>query len=306
MALSQISHVRPSTLSAALEIMYRVPPLDLFIQNSAQNAAIRVKPDTSWQPASKAKARVAHGRHLQHQFPAGLWQANTNEITHGNVWEKNYTVQFPTKEIAMLPSDDIDAYTDGSLMGGKSGAGAFILRKSDGKRKHFCSLRGNTKQVTVFQSEVIAVKAAAKALLSNDPSGERIVFHVDNQATLKTLVSTLLREQVKLNPYGVPQGGGLSPILLVIFTADMPEVCTVAQLKLYADDTTGFVVGDSIEDVCQDLEKASEEVLQYMRWNKLSPNEKKTQFLVFHRDGARDIQGGQFVSRSPRVLFYLG
>jgi hypothetical protein len=77
----------------------------------------------------------------------------------------------------MLPCGDIDAYTDGSLMGGKSGAGAFILRKSDGKRKHFCSLRGNTKQATVFQSEVIAVKAAAEALLSNDPSGEQIVFH---------------------------------------------------------------------------------------------------------------------------------
>jgi ribonuclease HI len=104
--------------------------------------------------------------------------------------KKNYSVQFPTKEIEMLPSVDIDAYTDGSLMGGKSGAGAFILRKSDGKRKHFISLRGNTKQATVFQSEVIAVKAAAKALISNNPSGERIVFHVDNQATLKTLDST--------------------------------------------------------------------------------------------------------------------
>jgi hypothetical protein len=47
MALSHISHVRPSTPSAALD-MYGVPPLDLFIQNCAQNAAIRVKPDTSW------------------------------------------------------------------------------------------------------------------------------------------------------------------------------------------------------------------------------------------------------------------
>jgi hypothetical protein len=59
-----------------------------------------------------------------------------------------------------------------------------------------------------------------------------------------------------LNPYGVPQGGGLSPILFVIFTAYMPDVCTVAQLILNTDDTTGFVVGDLIEDVCQDLEKA--------------------------------------------------
>jgi hypothetical protein len=152
-------------------VLYGVPPLDLFIQNCAQNAAIRVKPDTSWQPPVKDKAQVAHGRHLQHQFPAGLWQEDTGEIIHENVWEKNYTVQIPTKEIDMLPSGDIDAYTDGSLMGGKSGAGAFILKKSKRERRHFCSQRGNTKQATVFQSEVIAVKAAADAKISNDPSG---------------------------------------------------------------------------------------------------------------------------------------
>jgi hypothetical protein len=190
MALSQIAHVRPSTPSAALEIMYGVPPLDLFIQNYAQNAAISVKPDTTWQPPGKNKARVAHGRHLQHRFLAGLWQADTNEITHENVWEKNYTVQIPTKEIDILPSGDIDAYTDGSLMGGKSEAVAFILKKSEEKRRHFCSLRGNTKQATVFQSEVITVKAAAKALISNNLSGIRTVFNADNQATLKRLDST--------------------------------------------------------------------------------------------------------------------
>jgi hypothetical protein len=146
--------------------------------------------DNPLQPPAKDKARVAHGRHLQQQFPAGLWQADTDKITHENVREKNYTVQIPTKEIDMLPSGDKDAYTDGALMGGKSGAGAFFLKKSIGERKHFCSLRGNTKQATVFQSEVIAVKAAAEALISNDPSGKRIVFHVDNQATLMTLDST--------------------------------------------------------------------------------------------------------------------
>jgi hypothetical protein len=122
-------------------------------------------------PAKDRQKTIAHGSHLQHQFPAGLWQTDTDEITHENVWDKNYTVQIPTKEIDMLPSGDIDAYTDGSLMGGNSGAGAFILKKSSGKRRHFCSLRGNTKQATVFQSEVIAVKAAAEAQISNIPSG---------------------------------------------------------------------------------------------------------------------------------------
>jgi hypothetical protein len=46
------------------------------------------------------------------------------------VWEKNYSVRVPTKEIDMLPSGDIDAYTNGSLMGGRSGAGTYILKKT--------------------------------------------------------------------------------------------------------------------------------------------------------------------------------
>jgi hypothetical protein len=71
-------------------------------------------------------------------------------------------------------------------MAGKSLSGAFILRKLDGKINQFCSLRGNTKQATVFQYKVSAVKAAAKALINNNPSGKQMVFLVDNQASLKT------------------------------------------------------------------------------------------------------------------------
>jgi hypothetical protein len=126
MELTQITHIRRSTPSTALEIMYGVPPWT-YSYRAVPKMQLSVKPDTSWQPPAKDKARVAHDRHLQHQFPAGLWQADTNKITHENVWEKNYTVQIPTKEIDMLPSGDIDAYIDGSFVGGKSGAGAFIL-----------------------------------------------------------------------------------------------------------------------------------------------------------------------------------
>jgi ribonuclease HI len=34
------------------------------------------------------------------------------------------------------------------------------------------------------------MKAAAEALISNNPYGQRIVFHVDNQATIKNLDTT--------------------------------------------------------------------------------------------------------------------
>jgi hypothetical protein len=128
-----VTHVRPSTPSTALEVMYGVPPLDLHIKNCAQNATIRARQDTSWQLPVRPKARVSHGKYLEHSFPPGLWQADTDEIPKENIWGKRYTVTFPTKKVDMLPSGKIDAYTDGSLMAGRSGAGAYMLRD----RAHF-------------------------------------------------------------------------------------------------------------------------------------------------------------------------
>jgi ribonuclease HI len=186
LALSQVAHFRPSTPSTALDVIYGVPPLDLHIKNCAQNAAIRVRPDTSWQLPVRLKARVSHGKYLEHSFPPGLWQADTEEIPKEKTWGKRYTVAFPTKKVDMLPSGDYDAYTDGSLRAGRSGAGAYVLRD----QAHFCSLRGNTKQATVFQSEMLAIKAAVDMLLNNKIEDKQVVFHVDNQAALEALNST--------------------------------------------------------------------------------------------------------------------
>jgi hypothetical protein len=107
-------------------------------------------------------------------------------------------------------------------------------------------------------------------------------------------------------PCGVPQRGGLSPLLFVIFTADMPERCLIAQLILYADDTTGFVTGKTMEDVCQKLEAAAHKVLMYMKINRLSLNEGKTQFLVFGKEGSRDIKVGEATVSESKTVVLLG
>jgi hypothetical protein len=115
MALSQIAHVKPSTPSAALEVMYGVPPLSLFIQNCAQNAAIPVQLDTSWQLLAKARARVAHGRHLEHQFPAGLWLADTNEIAREKFGKKTTLSVYPQKRLTCYQAEILmPAQTDAS------------------------------------------------------------------------------------------------------------------------------------------------------------------------------------------------
>jgi hypothetical protein len=58
--------------------------------------------------------------------------------------------------------------------------------------------------------------------------------------------------------------------------------------------------------VCQKLEAAAHEVLMYMKINKLSPNEGKTQFLVFGREGARDIKAGEPNVSKSKTAVLLG
>jgi ribonuclease HI len=120
-------------------------------------------------------------------------------------------VAFPTKKVDMLPSGDYDAYTDGSLTTGRSGAGAYMLRD----RAHFCSLRGNTKQTTVFQSEMLAIKAAADMLLYNKIEDKRVVFHVDNQAALKTLnLTDIIKRSSKETRESLNKFGQLNEVCL--------------------------------------------------------------------------------------------
>jgi hypothetical protein len=146
-------------------------------QTPPSNLRQKTGPELLMADTSDTSSRPGCGRQTLMKLPMKMSGIRTTQS------------KFPPKRLTCYPAVT-DAYTDGSLMGGKSGAGAFILKKSEGKRRHFCSPRGNTEQATVFQSEVLAVKAAAKALISNNLSGNRIVFHVDNQATLKALDST--------------------------------------------------------------------------------------------------------------------
>jgi hypothetical protein len=90
----------------------------------------------------------------------------------------------------MLPRRETDTDTDSSPMSGRSGAGAFILKN----KKHFGSIRANTKQATVFQSKVIAVKAAVDKTRK-----------VHNHALHSTIFYTEFYRQQELHLNGSPR-----------------------------------------------------------------------------------------------------
>ena len=51
--------------------------------------------------------------------------------------------------------------------------------------------------------------------------------------------------------YGVPQGFLLGPSLFSIYLNDFADNVSTVELHLYADDTTAFVIGDTIDQVSQ-------------------------------------------------------
>jgi hypothetical protein len=87
--------------------------------------------------------------------------AKTDIITHTNVFDRRFTVRFPTREFWMdqtenfTMSDEITCYTVGSYCDNRSGAGVFSdtlnLKESNALGTH----------TTVFQAEVYAILACS-------------------------------------------------------------------------------------------------------------------------------------------------
>ena len=82
---------------------------------------------------------------------------------------------------------------------------------------------------------------------------------------------------------GIPQGSVLGPTLFSLYTSDLPEAITAATTYMYADDTTLYCIGDSIDAVTSELNKALEELLNWCKINSLVPHPKKCEAMILHR-----------------------
>jgi predicted RNase H-like HicB family nuclease len=139
---------------------------------------------------------------------------------------------------------------------------------------------------------------AAFDLVEADLLVEKLLIYGAEEATCQRLKSYMTGriQLVQVGNYkseersvllGLPQGGGLSPLLFVLFTSDMPDACNQAWLVMYADDTNCFVVGDTAEETKRKLEAAAEQIVSYMEENKRSPNASKDEYMLFGRRPGR-------------------
>ena len=95
---------------------------------------------------------------------------------------------------------------------------------------------------------------------------------------------------------GVPQGSVLGPTLFVLYTSDLVESVQSGTVHMYADDTTIYCIGKSIDEVAAALNQSLTELYAWCVRNKLTPHPKKSECMLIHR--------GSFIGPHPPI--YLG
>jgi ribonuclease P/MRP protein subunit RPP40 len=79
--------------------------------------------------------------------------------------------------------------------------------------------------------------------------------------------------------HGVPQGSILGPLLFVTFMNDLP-LYVDSPLDMYADDSTLYVTGESIEELESKINADLQHVQQWCQTNKMAINADKTKVML--------------------------
>ena len=76
----------------------------------------------------------------------------------------------------------------------------------------------------------------------------------------------------------------LRPTLFALYTGDLPEAVSSASLYMYADDTTIYCIGESLDSVLNALNNARKELEDWSSKNNLVPHPKKCEAMMLLRD----------------------
>ena len=82
--------------------------------------------------------------------------------------------------------------------------------------------------------------------------------------------------------YGVPQGSVLGPLLFLIYVNDLYRAVSNCEVRLFADDTSVFMHNKNFQSLIDSAEMQLKNLYQWCKHNKLTINNSKTCFMIFH------------------------
>ena len=75
----------------------------------------------------------------------------------------------------------------------------------------------------------------------------------------------------------------LGPLLFILYTNDLPLCLNKSKFILFADDTTVYMSGKLINDLCKNMNKELDVLADWFHANKLSLKVPKTKYMLFSR-----------------------
>ena len=233
--LKLVTFFRKGTPNRGLELLYNVPPLEVWLIKTAIKAYFRT---SGLEPHSRESMYTATAAHMGHRSfihdlitHQGLnYLGNPlDSIPPFRVWERAYQVALSETESESLelvsPAFSVTGYrvfTDGSKEDDRTGAGIILYEPGFPVTAEGPALTYSTKLLgdnSVFQTEVWAIKKASQLLLeglkpgpSHSPAwvkeDEEVTIFSDSQAALKALRAVHIKSQLvwetveKLNELG--------------------------------------------------------------------------------------------------------
>ena len=89
-----------------------------------------------------------------------------------------------------------------------------------------------------------------------------------------------LHSKAKKVTCGIPQGSCLGPLLFIIYLNDLEECLQSSRASIYADDTSLTIASSNSVKLVDDAHRELLNISEWIRVNKLSPNPKKTEFMI--------------------------
>ena len=120
-------------------------------------------------------------------------------------------------------------------------------------------------------SDQLGIRRLAKKFFESYLSNRFQYVRLNNPRSKKTKII-----------YGVPQGSNLGPLLFLMYINDLPK-STCFNTTLFADDTYLSLSSSSLIRLKTQVNNKINKVDKWLRFNKLSPNYKKSSYLVINK-----------------------
>ena len=201
MALISMGHFRQGTPTAGLEAIMFTTPLWLHIVQEGAMAYLRTQgltklPRDVLHVAGHKPLTVGH-RQVLEKFLSDIGLANrdTDTFVERRFWDKLFRIDSATFQAGrLLPSGDLDVYTDGSKDDNGNTGSAFVVY--GGPIPSFEGKWPLGTGTSVFQAEVFALKKAAEHLYNTGVRDRRVRIYSDSRAALLALKSSKVSSHV--------------------------------------------------------------------------------------------------------------